>query len=108
MTSLFSADSTSVLPHQPSPTMPALIILYAPATRRLRRRLDLLSGCGRSIRPRYLGHTPAGQVSTASATHASIQNTQYSMPPITQIHFLVTFQVAAPATNRWMAATTAT
>src|ERR1700733_14686061 len=30
ITSLFSADSTSVLPHQPRPTIPALIMLYAP------------------------------------------------------------------------------
>src|SRR5271154_6011557 len=29
MTSLFSADSTSVLPHHPSPTMPALITCYS-------------------------------------------------------------------------------
>ena len=49
-----------------------------------------------------------GHVRTARATQASVQNTQYSMPPITQIHFLVTFQVAAPATNKWSAATTAT
>ena len=39
---------------------------------------------------RYFGQHHLGHVSTASATHASIQNTQYSMPPITQIHFLVT------------------
>ena len=31
-----------------------------------------------------------GHVSMASTTQQSIQNTQYSMPPITQIHFLVT------------------
>ncbi len=38
----------------------------------------------------YLGQFYLGQVSMASTTQASIQNTQYSMPPITQIHFLVT------------------
>ena len=75
MTSLFSANSTSVLPHQPSPTMPALIT----GNSRERFRLSF-------ERPnRYFGH-----VNIASTTQASIQNTQYSMPPITQIHFLVT------------------
>ena len=85
MASLPSADSTSVLPHQPSPTMPALITCNS---RNFSAR-DFTSGsyfgdaiCGQG---RYLG-----QVSTASAMHVSIQNTQYSTPPITQIHFLVT------------------
>ena len=60
-----ASDSTIVLPQVPSPTTAALIML-APSTMRL------------------------GHVSMASTTQHSIQNTQYSMPPITQIHFLVT------------------
>ena len=79
-----------VLPQVPSPTTAALIIAYALT-------------CTRSCCFYYFG-----QVSSASATQASIQNTQYSMPPITQIHFLVTLYVAAPATNRWNAAINAT
>ena len=71
MTSLPSAsDSTSVLPHQPSPTMAALIML-TPST------------------DAVLAIYAATSAWRATTQH-SIQNTQYSMPPITQIHFLVT------------------
>ena len=63
-----ASDSTIVLPQVPSPTTAALIMLTPDRSRGF-----------------YLGH-----VSMASAMQASIQNTQYSMPPITQIHFLVT------------------
>src|ERR1051326_5496014 len=80
-----ASDSTMVLPQVPSPTTAALI-----------RRLSLF------------GPIHFGQVSSASAMQLKLQNAQYSMPPITQIHFLVTFQVAAPATNRWKAAISAT
>ena len=62
-----ASNSTIVLPQVPSPTTAALIMLVTP------------------ICVSYLGH-----VSMASTTQVSIQNTQYSMPPITQIHFLVT------------------
>ncbi len=68
MRSLPASDSTIVLPQVPNPTTAALIMLTPDR-----------------LRVFYLG-----QVSMASAIQANIQNTQYSMPPITQIHFLVT------------------
>ena len=63
-----ASDSTIVLPQVPNPTTAALIMLTPDR-----------------LRCFYLG-----QVSMARAMQANIQNTQYSMPPITQIHFLVT------------------
>ena len=70
MRSLPASDSTMVLPQVPSPTTAALIMLASSAL------VLILHQCG--------------HVSMARMTQDSIQNTQYSMPPITQIHFLVT------------------
>ena len=64
-----ASNSTIVLPQVPSPTTAALIMPVP----------------SRSYLAIYLGH-----VSMARTMQVSIQNTQYSMPPITQIHFLVT------------------
>ena len=52
-----------------------------------------VSGGGRglaSYAPPTRPITTWGQVSMARTMQHNIQNTQYSMPPITQIHFLVT------------------
>ena len=67
-----ASNSTMVLPQVPSPTTAALIML----TSSLVCVLLLLL-----LRPCQQGEGDAGQ---------NIQKTQYSMPPITQIHFLVT------------------
>src|SRR5580700_8706480 len=55
ITSLFSAASTSVLPHHPSPTMPALITCYSRNARRFRFSFCVLS------RPRQHGQHDAAQ-----------------------------------------------
>jgi hypothetical protein len=54
-----------------------------------------LASAGRARRAQIIsaksfGPDHFGQVSSASATHDSIQKTQYSVPPITQIHLPVT------------------
>ena len=92
ITSLFSAASTSVLPHQPNPTMPALIITTNSSNQRAVQpkqrstKVALAADYAPPTRP----ITTWGQVSMARTMQHNIQNTQYSMPPITQIHFLVT------------------
>ena len=76
MTSLPSAsNSTSVLPHQPSPIMAAFIMVSLPYALFLVWAVPAVAQ----------GH----QCMATMAQH-NAQNTQYSMPPITQIHLPVT------------------
>ena len=92
ITSLFSAASTSVLPHQPSPTMPALIITTNSSNQRAvqPKQRSTKFALAADYAPPTRPITTWGQVSMARTMQHNIQNTQYSMPPITQIHFLVT------------------